>query len=323
MAMRDPGPPSAMKPIIRVWVPIHLALLVVAYLLLFRQSAMDLTVLAGLWFFFPVGVIGAIIASSTGTGGGVVFVPVFSALQDGLFMLPPELVQIATLKAEESVAVSFTIQCFGMSVGALTWAYAIFVKDGLKWNEKVSSQTLAALTFAPLATGIPALLLTQTFVDVEGERLLVWFKIFSLILGLALLLFTWIQRGQAARDRKLWVSPGEIWVLLGVGILGGVTTALFSVGIGEFLAIYLIFRRFPTKVAIAVAVWVSVVAVLVGFWDGYLNDLVRAEIALIAVPGAMIGGFVAVFIARLLGSLWLKTLASLWIIASSLYLLLS
>ena len=182
---------------------------------------------------------------------------------------------------------------------------------------------LPPLTFAPLATGIPALLLTQAFVDVEGAKLLVWFKFFSLALGTTLLIFTWWQRRQAAKDRKLWISPGEIWVLLGLGILGGTVTALFSVGIGEFLAIYLILRRFPTKVAIAVAVWVSVVCVIVGFWDGYFGGLVRLEIALIAVPGAVVGGFLAKGIASLLGSLWLKTLASIWIIASSLYLLLT
>ncbi|WP_224814346.1 sulfite exporter TauE/SafE family protein [Hasllibacter sp. MH4015] len=315
--------PSAMKPVIKAWIPIHLLLLAGAYAWLLWESALTLEVLMGLWFFFPVGILGAIIANATGTGGGVVFVPVFTALQDGTIMIPPELVQIATLKPEESVAVSFTIQCFGMSIGALTWAYAIFVKDSLAWDEKVSSQTLAMLTFTPLATGIPALLLTQAFVEVEGDQLIIWFKFFSLALGVTLLIFTWLQRRQAAKDRKLWVSPGELWVLLGLGILGGVVTALFSVGIGEFLAIYLILRRFPTKVAIAVAVWVSVVCVIAGFWDGYFGGLVRLEIVLIAVPGAIVGGFLAKGIASLLGSLWLKTLASIWIIASSLYLLLT
>lgn len=312
---------SAMSPVIKAWIPLHLVLLAGAYFLLFQQSALDLEVLMGLWFFFPVGIMGAIIANATGTGGGVVFVPVFAALQDGGIMVPPELLRIASLKPEESVAVSFTIQCFGMSIGALTWAHAIFVKDSLAWDEKVSSQTLAALTFAPLATGIPALLLTQALVEVEGDQLIVWFKIFSLALGVTLLIFTWVQRRQAAKDRKVWVSPGEIWVLMGLGIIGGAVTALFSVGIGEFLAIYLILRRFPTKVAIAVAVWVSVVCVIAGFWDGYFGGLVRLEIALIAVPGAILGGFLAKGIASLLGSLWLKTLASIWIIASSIYLL--
>ena len=312
---------SAMKPLIRAWIPIHLALLVAAYFALFFQSELTLEVLQGLWFFFPVGILGAIIANATGTGGGVVFVPIFTALQDGTIPIPEALLEVATLRPEESVAVSFTIQCFGMSVGALTWAHAIFVKDSLAWDEKVSSQTLAMLTFTPLATGIPALLLTQAFVEVDGDQLIIWFKFFSLALGIILLVFTWLQRQQAAKDRKLYVLPSELWVLLLIGVIGGVVTALFSVGIGEFLAIYLILRRIPTKVAIAVAVWVSVICVIAGFWDGYFQGLVRLEIALIAVPGAMVGGFLAKGIAQLLGSLWLKTLASIWIIASSVYLL--
>ncbi|QXT38914.1 sulfite exporter TauE/SafE family protein [Gymnodinialimonas ceratoperidinii] len=311
-----------MAAITRVWVPTHLGLLLLGYLWLLGQSALDLGVLTGLWFFFPVGVIGAIIANATGTGGGVVFVPIFTALQEGGIALPPELLRIATLKPEESVAVSFAIQCFGMSVGALAWARAIFVKEALAWDERVSGQTLMALTFAPLATGVPALLLTQTYVEIAGATLLIWFKLFSLSLGITLLIFAWAQRRQAARERKLWVSPRELWALLGIGVIGGMVTALFSVGIGEFLAIYLILRRFPTKVAIAVAVWVSVVCVLVGVWDGYFAGLVRLEIVLIAVPGAVVGGALAKGIAQLLGALWLKTLASLWIIGSSLYLLL-
>lgn len=311
-----------MTSLVRVWIPIHLAALAAAYAWLFTQSTLDLTVAMGLWFFFPVGVVGAIIANATGTGGGVVFVPIFTALQDGGIALPPDILRIATLKPEESVAVSFAIQCFGMSMGALVWAHSIFVKDALAWNEKVSSQTLMALTLAPLATGVPALLLTQAFIEVDGATLLVWFKIFSLTLGVTLLIFTWAQRRQAAKDRKIWVSPAELWVLLALGAIGGAVTALFSVGIGEFLAIYLILRRFPTKVAIAVAVWVSVVCVLVGVWDGYIADLIRIELVLIAVPGALIGGILAKAIASALGALWLKTLASVWIIASSLYLLL-
>ena len=299
----------------RLWTPVHLAALAIAYVWLVQAS--------DLWFFFPVGNIGAIIANATGTGGGVVFVPVFTALEKGGIMVPPELQTLASLSPQESVGVSFMIQCFGMSVGALVWGRAIFVKDTLAWDEKIAPHTLLALTAAPLATGIPALLLTQNFVSVDGKSLIFYFKIFSLLLGTVLLLFTWAQRRQPASQRKLHVTPGELWVLLGLGLIGGAVTALFSVGIGEFLAIFLILKKFPTKVAIAVAVWVSVVCVICGVWDNLLSGQVRIEIALIAIPGAIIGGFLAKQIAQVLGSLWLKTLASLWIISSSIYLLLT
>lgn len=311
-----------MKGFLRLWIPLHLGLLVAAYLVLLSQSGLTLSVLSGLWFFFPVGILGAIIANATGTGGGVVFVPVFSAIQEGAIPVPEALQAIARLSAAESVGVSFLIQCFGMSVGALTWAHGIFVKDSLAWNEKIAAPVLMSLTFAPLATGIPTLLLVQEYVRINGQDLIYFFKLFSLALGTTLLIFTWVQRGQAAKARKLHVTPGEIWVLLGLGVLGGAVTALFSVGIGEFLAIYLILRKFPTKVAIAVAVWVSVACVFTGVWANLIAGTVRLEVALIAVPGAVVGGFLAKRIAQLLGSLWLKTAASLWIIASSVYLLL-
>ena len=105
--------------------------------------------------------------------------------------------------------------------------------------------------------------------------------------------------------------------------MGGAVTAIFSVGIGEFLAIYLILRRFPTRAAIAVAVWVSLVCVVAGVWDGLLAGHVRGDVALAAIPGAMVGGVLAKAIASLLGNLWLKTFAASWIVASSLFLLLT
>jgi len=293
---------------VRVWIPIHLSVLVLAYAALWIQSGNTLQTIIDQWFFVPVGILGAIIANATGTGGGVVFVPIFAALD---------------LPGETTVALAFAIQCFGMSIGSLVWAHAIFVKDSLAWDEKVTPQTLMALTAAPLATGVPTLLLTQAFVSITPADVITYFKFFSLALGIILLIFTWVQRRQLASQRKLYVTPGELWVLLGLGVIGGFVTALFSVGIGEFLAVYLILRRFPTKVAIAVAVWVSVVCVFAGFWKGYLAGHVALDIALIAIPGAILGGFVAKGIASLLGSLWLKTLASIWIIASSIYLLLT
>jgi uncharacterized membrane protein YfcA len=277
----------------------------------------------GLWIFIPVGILGAIIANATGTGGGVVFVPVFLALKDGAIPIDPALQDLVTLTAAQTIAVSFTIQCFGMSVGSLNWARAIFVQNALAWYDQVPNATLMAAFTAPLALGIPALLLVQSFVVVNGDELIFYFKIFSLALGTVLLFFTWQQKRAPKSARRLIMTRVDIWALLGLGALGGAVTAVFSVGIGEFLAIYLILRRYPTTIAIAVAVWVSLVCVVVGFWDNFFAGLVVLPVALMAVIGAIIGGYLAKGIAGVLGPLWLKTAASIWIIASSLYLLLT
>ena len=58
---------------------IALALL---YALTWRWVDTDPALLVQLWFLPGVGVVGAIIANASGTGGGVVFVPVFNALRD-------------------------------------------------------------------------------------------------------------------------------------------------------------------------------------------------------------------------------------------------
>ena len=56
--------------------------------------------------FFLMGIVGATIASSTGAGGGIVFLPIF--ISQGFSPL-------------ESLSTSLAIQCFGMSSGALAW----------------------------------------------------------------------------------------------------------------------------------------------------------------------------------------------------------
>ncbi len=312
-----------MARLVRIWLPIHLLLLVAGWIALFRTSELTLDAALALWVFFPVGVLGAIIANATGTGGGVVFVPVFAALQDGAIMIAPEFRGFAELGPKESVAVSFAIQCFGMSVGTLTWAWAIFVKDALPWKEKVPGATLQGVVFAPLAFGIPILLFTQIFLvrNIDGAALLNWFKVASLALGVFLLVFTWAQRRQPASERRVHLTRFDLYMLLVLGAAGGFVTALFSVGIGEFMAIYLLLRKYPTRIAIAAAVWVSVICVIVGIWFNIWAGFLRPEVALIAIPGAMLGGFVARIIAGWLGPLWLKTLAALWITLSAVYLL--
>lgn len=306
---------------VRIWVPIHLAILGFAFVWLVWGSNLNWGLAANLWFFIPVGILGAIIANATGTGGGVVFVPVFIALQKGGIPVADEVRDLVTLSPEQSVAVAFLIQCFGMSVGSLNWAWAVFVRRSLAWYDRVSNVTLMYLVLTPLATGVPALLLTQAFLEVDGNSLVFYFKIFSLSLGVILLVFTWIQKRAPKSDRRVHVPKGDVWALLVIGVIGGVVTAIFSVGIGEFLAIYLILRRYPTTIAIAVAVWVSLVCVVTGIWVNFSEGLVVLEVALMAVIGALIGGYVAKFIANILGPLWLKTAAAVWIILSSLYLL--
>ena len=57
-------------------------ILLAAYVLLWLFVPYQAVLLEKLWFLPGIGVIGAIIANTSGTGGGVVFVPVFNALRE-------------------------------------------------------------------------------------------------------------------------------------------------------------------------------------------------------------------------------------------------
>ncbi|MCB2087578.1 MAG: hypothetical protein R3E18_06545 [Sphingomonadaceae bacterium] len=106
---------SALPPGRLVWTG-GLALLV-AYAALWVLVPWDKGLLQDLWFLPGVGVIGAIIANTSGTGGGVVFVPAFNALREhGVMALDPLWIE----------GVSMAIQAFGMTMGGLRWTDRLF-----------------------------------------------------------------------------------------------------------------------------------------------------------------------------------------------------
>ena len=274
-----------------------------------------------IWIFGPIGVFGAIIANSTGTGGGVVFVPFFNALSGASEMgnIPMEI----SIDTKSTIGISFLIQCFGMSVGSCVWIMRFFgtVRHESE-KQEIAVQDFLSIIFTVLVATIPSLILTQHYVfsDVDGQQLLTYFKIFSLILGVSLLVFTWAyKRVRATRTRPTRVDH---FALLGIGLVGGFITALFSVGVGELLAVYLIWRQYPTVVAVAIAVVVSAITVISGVGFHIHEGNIVWPVALAAIPGAVIGGFLARIFATWLGALWLKTFAALWIALSSAFLLL-
>ncbi|MFA5901161.1 MAG: sulfite exporter TauE/SafE family protein [Hyphomicrobium sp.] len=140
-----------------------------------------------------------------------------------------------------------------------------------------------------------------------------------MVLGVVLLIFTWVQK--RVRPYRFTPTYTDYYWLLGLGAIGGVITAFFSVGVGELVAVYMILRKFPTTSAIAVAVVVSVITVISGVSYHIINGNIVWSVGLTAIPGAMLGGFLARLFATWLGPLWLKTFASLWIILSSAFLI--
>lgn len=288
-----------------------LAVLAAAYAALCLIVPVDSAILAQLWFLPGVGVIGAIIANTSGTGGGVVFVPVFNALRE---------FDVMSLSPTQVVAASMAIQSFGMTMGALRWTDRLLHQPAPGPLEaQVARADFIKVPVLVLALALPAMLLTQRFTQFDQNTVLLGYKTFSIMLGLALIAVTWtVNRNRPERRRLEGI---DVLVLLLIAIPGGVLTALFSVGIGELVALYLFMRHYPVLLCTGTACAISAVSMITGsIWHVQTGTIVW-EVVLLAGPGAALGGFLARPIALWLGAARLKTLDGAWIVLSSVYLL--
>ena len=96
-------------------------------------------------------------------------------------------------------------------------------------------------------------------------------------------------------------------------------TAWISIGVGEWVALLLLFSRFPTMIAVSLGVCMSSAAVLTGAWYHIeVIESVNWQIVLFAAPAAMIGGAIARALAVRLGPRRLKIFLASWILVSGL-----
>jgi uncharacterized membrane protein YfcA len=262
------------------------------------------------WLLFLVGIGAATIANSTGVGGGVVFLPTFEFLgNEGLILIAPA----------QIVAMSFIIQSFGMTTGSITWLNRIYSHKSP--DTGISPASFFKLIALILIAALPAMLASQALITAPPQIILFWFKAVSIALG-SMLLFTTLRDGNDQRDRHS-LETKDILALFILSAFGGVATAFFSVGVGELVALYLFIRGFPLVTSAAVAVIVSALSVLAGVGHHLLAGPQPWELLAFIIPGAMLGGYMANRFAYWLGPKKLKIFAALWIIFSSIYMLIA
>jgi len=287
------------------------AVLLFAFVALWLLVPVSPALLGSLWFLPGVGLIGAIIANTSGTGGGVVFVPVFNALRE------LDVMALAPLKV---VGVSMAIQSFGMSMGALRWTDRLLHQPAPKaFEASVRIRDFALVVLCVLALSFPGMLLTQRLASLDQHAVLLAYKGFSILLGSALILATWtVNARRQERDR---LAGGDLFVLVAIGLVGGPITALFSVGVGELVALYLFIRHYPVLLCTGAACVISAISVIAGAVWHIEAGTIQWEVVLLAAPAAMLGGFLARPVALWLGAKRLKTWDGAWIVLSALYLL--
>ena len=288
------------------------AALLALYVGILLFASYDPVLIGQLWFLPGIGALAAVIANTSGTGGGVVFVPVFNGLREhGVMALDPLRV----------TAASMAIQCFGMTIGGLRWTDRLLHQPAAAGagDVRVRPRDFALVIAAVLVFALPAMLAMQRLTMVDGHLILLGYKIFSIFLGLALIITTWTinhNRPERARLEKV-----DILILLLIAIPGGALTALFSVGVGELVALYLFIRHYPVLLCTGTACVISSVSVLTGIVWHIEMDTIAWEIVLLAGPGAVLGAFLARPIALWLGARKLKTLDGTWIVLSAVYLI--
>lgn len=290
-----------------------LAVLAAMYAAIWILAPIEPGLWGRLWFMMPIGMLGATVANTSGTGGGVVFVPVFNILREqGVIALSPLNI----------TAASFLIQCFGMSMGSLRWAMRVHARPGAADDHHVpvAPRDFWRVVGAVLTVSLPVMLVTQRMQPFDAHQVLMGFKGFSILLGLVLLATAWTVNRTLPERRG--IAPIDLAVLVLLAPLGGFVTALFSVGMGEIVALYLFIRHYPILLATGTATVISALSCLAGaLWHIEAGTVPWGVVAL-AAPGALIGGFFARPLALWLGALRLKTLDGLWIVVSSLYLIL-
>lgn len=250
------------------------------------------------WHFFIVGLVGAVVANSTGAGGGIIFVPFFSSV--GITPI-------------ETLATSILIQCFGMTAGSLGWFRSI------RKGEHFSSHHLE-LQLRILAVSVPAVMLGVACAQLEMIRqplhMLGIFRIFSVMFGAGLLYLT-LRKQHHLHSRSHLTSSDQAMLAL-TAFSGGLVTAWISIGVGEIVAIYLIIRKFPIMIAVSTGVCLSAASVLTAAPMHIVAGNPVWEIVLFAAPAAIIGGTLARYLSFRLGPTRLKVFFATWVLVTGL-----
>lgn len=249
------------------------------------------------WHFFLIGIGAAIVANSTGAGGGIIFLPAFTVLG---------------LSVDEALATSFAIQCFGMTSGALTWI-------ALVRREFDTIDSWSSLPFVIVLSAVPSvagIVLTQWLIPSPPFNTHIFFSVFSILVGASILYRSVKTRHQNELSTLVLTHVQKLLIVVS-SFFGGVITAWLSIGVGEILAIVLLALGFNVRFSVAAAVCVSSISVLtaISYHLFYLGT-VHFPVLLFAGPGALIGGFIARYVAVAISPLKLKVVLSGWVIIS-------
>jgi len=252
----------------------------------------------GFGHFLLLGLGGAIVANSTGAGGGIVFIPAFSSLG---------------LSQSEALSTSIMIQCFGMTAGTISWFISFRSREAI--FERYRQFLISAILTASLSS-VAGVIISQLWLRSEiSISMLTIFSVLSILFGL-ILLFSNLHSGAKAFPKTM-MAQSDYLLMIPLCFAGGVITSVISIGVGEILLILLFLRKYPMHISIFVAVCVSAITVIAcAPYQITAEQSVAWDIVAFAAPGAVVGGILGRYFALMLGASRVKMFCALWILAT-------
>jgi uncharacterized membrane protein YfcA len=243
------------------------------------------------WYMFPVAVVVAILANSSGFSGGVLFQPIYN-----LFLNIP---------IQNAVATGIATETIGMTSGAIRYIYYKMVELPLGF-------TMMMLTIPGVVLGNHALLV------INGDLL-------KLILGFIIILLASMQFVNAIRKfygTKENIPVEDIYPFMWIPPVGGFFSASTGTGVCE-LSQPLLEKglNVQTKRANATAILVEAAADWIITILNLQAGLIMWELWIFTGSGVLIGGQIGPYIARFLPVRFIKIIFSLAVIIIGIFYL--
>ncbi len=241
------------------------------------------------WYMFPISVVIAVLANSSGFSGGVLFQPIYN-----IFLNIP---------IQNAVATGIATETVGMTSGALRYVYYKMVELPLGF-------TMVMLTIPGIVLGNHALIV------VNGNLL-------KLILGFIIIFIATMQLLNAMKKtfgRKEHVPVEDIYPFMWIPPIGGFFSASSGTGVCE-LAQPVLEQGLDlkTKRANATAILVEATADWIITILNLHAGLIMWELWIFTGTGVIIGGQIGPYVSRFLPERFLKIVFSVSIIIIGLF----
>ena len=215
----------------------------------------------------------ASVANATAVGGGFLFMPLF--------------IYVYNLPALVALKLSLATQAFGMTSGAIGWG-----------RHYIDTQAFIIGS----AASICGVWLASFVWVVSAEQIKLLFALTSLAVFFALIIEAKFVDSGLEQAVNFSFSPSTVF-FIAAALVGGLVTGWTAIGVGEVIALYLLFvYRLKIEVAIATGVAVLAASSVAGLVFHSILGGIPWELLMFTIPGVLIGGRVGARIAKALES---------------------